>query len=326
MKTVFSTSQAETAHRSHHWHEAIARAYFPLELQFRHPDSFNGDLAIWQLGDVSLSRLTSDALTYRRRPHHFKAEREEQFLITIPARSEIFFAQCGKDVRCNPGGLLLERSHEPYEFSHSEAADLWVLKVDATALGGHIRFPDRFCSMVFDATNGAGGMLVDMVNLIPGRFDAMNEEVRATIGQQLVDLFVLSLKADERTLTSGASSVRAAHLTRIERYVRLNLQNPDLDMETIARACGISTRYLHELFRDTNQTLGQWIRDQRLAACQAALRDPANRQTVAEIAYRWGFSDQAQFSRAFKSHIGASPTEYREIAKRGQQDSVPADA
>jgi AraC-like DNA-binding protein len=312
MKTTITTASIGPRDRSRHWHEAIASTYFPLDLQFRRPDSFAGDLTIWQLGDVSLSRLTSEALQYRRFPHHFKAERDEHFLVTVPARTEIFFSQCGKDVRCNPGGFILERSHEPYEFSHAEAADLWVLKVEAKALGGHIRQPDRFCSMEFNAADGAGGLFADMLHLIPGRFDAMTQETRATVGRQLIDLLVLALKADERTLTSGTSTVREAHLTRIESFIRKNLGDCELDPETIARSCGISTRYLHELFRDTNQTLGSWIRSQRLEACREALRDPSDRRTVAEIAYHWGFGDQARFSRTFKAHFGFPPKEFRE--------------
>lgn len=315
MKSTITTSRTPVHDRSRHWHDAIAKAYFPLDLAFRTPDSFSGDLALWTLGDVSLSRLTSDALQYRRLPHHFKAERDEHFLVTVPARSEVFFSQCGKDVRCNPGGFILERSHEPYEFSHAEAADLWVLKVESKALGGRIRQPDRFCSMQFNAADGAGGLFSDMLHLIPGRFDAMSVETRATVGQQLIDLLVLALKADERTLTTGNSTVRAAHLTRIESFIRKHMSDCELDPETIARGCGISTRYLHELFRDTNQTLGSWVRDQRLEACREALRDASNRQTVAEIAYRFGFGDQAQFSRAFKAHFGLPPKDYREQAR-----------
>jgi AraC-like DNA-binding protein len=156
-----------------------------------------------------------------------------------------------------------------------------------------------------------------MLNLIPARFDTMSPEARTMVGQQLIDLLALSIEADERTLTSGSSTVREAHLTRIESFARRNLGSMDLDPEMIARACGISTRYLHELFRDTNHTLSQWIRDQRLEACHAALRDPANRQTVAEIAYRFGFSDHAQFSRAFRSHFGLAPKELRDQARAG---------
>lgn len=315
MKTTITTANTAVHDRSHHWHEAIATAYFPLDLKFREPDRFSGDLTMWNLGGVSLSRLTSEALQYRRLPHHFRSEREEHFLVTVPARSEVFFSQCGKDVRCNTGGFILERSHEPYEFSHEEAADLWVMKVEAAELGNRIRQPDRFCSLQFNAAEGAGGLFADMLHLIPGRFDAMTPELRSTVGRQLVDLLVLALKEDERTLTTGNSTVRAAHLTRIESFVRKNLGDRSLDPETVARACNLSTRYLHELFRDTNQTLGSWVRDQRLSAAREALRDPGNNQTVAEVAYRWGFGDHAQFSRAFKSHYGVSPKDYREQAK-----------
>jgi AraC-like DNA-binding protein len=154
-----------------------------------------------------------------------------------------------------------------------------------------------------------------MLRLIPARFDAMSDEARSMVGRHLIDLLVLSIKSDERTLTSGSSTVREAHLSRIESFARRNLSRVDLDPDLIASACGISTRYLHELFRDTKQTIGQWIRDQRLEACHAQLRDPANRLTVTEIAYRFGFSDHAQFSRAFRGHFGMSPKELRDRAR-----------
>ncbi len=314
-----STDAIMPKRRSRHWHDVIASTYFPLDLEFREPERFTGSLKIWDLGDVSLSRLTSGALRYKRAPRHFLAEREEHFLVTVPTHSEIYFSQCGKDVHCNPGGFIIERSHEPYEFSHAEAADLWVLKIEAKALGQQIRAPDRFCSMEFDAGNGAGGLFTDMLHLIPRRFSTMSEESRVAIGRQLIDLLVLSVKSDERTLTSGASSVRAAHLTRIESFVRKNLGCFDLDPEMVARGCDISTRYLHELLRDTDQTLGQWIREQRLEACREVLKDSTHRQTVAEIAYRWGFGDHAQFSRAFKARFGLSPKEFRDQSAHPNQ-------
>ena len=170
--------------------------------------------------------------------------------------------------------------------------------------------------MQFNAAEGAGGLFTDMLHLIPLRFDAMNVEVRETVGKQLIDLLVLALKADERTLTTGTSSVREAHLTRIESVVRKNLGDADLDPESIARACGISTRYLHELFRDTNQTVGSWIRDQRLEAAREALLDRSNKQSLAEIAYRFGFGDQAQFSRAFRNAYAMAPKDYRQKDKK----------
>lgn len=315
MKTSITTSATRAPDRSRHWHEAIAAAYFPLDLRFRDADQFSGDLTTWQFGDVSISRLTSDALQYLRLPHHFRTTREEEFLVTVPAKAEVFFSQCGREVKCPPGGFILERSSEPYQFSHAEPADMWVLKVEADALTGRMRAPDRFCTLQFEADNGAGGLFTDMLHLLPARFDGMTQEARVTVGRQLVDLLVLAIKADDRVLASGNSTVRIAHLARIEAYVRANLQDFRLDPDRIAGACGISTRYLHELFRDTNQTVRSWIRDQRLGACREALEDPANVQSAAEIAYRWGFGDQTQFSRVFKAHYGIPPGEFRERAR-----------
>jgi AraC-like DNA-binding protein len=312
MDSVISTAGLDPASRSTYWHQAIAEAYFALNLQFGDAANFNGELLSWTLGAVSLSRLRSGSLQYRRLPKHLARDSEEQLLVTIPARAEVYFSQCGHDVRCSPGSYILERSHEPYEFSHSDDADLWVLKIATKALAGRLRAPDRFCSMQFDAGRGVGGLFADLVQHIPQRFESMPPEAREAIGQQLIDLLALSIQSDDRTLTSGASTVRSAHLTRIENYVHANLHRLDLDPELIARECRISIRYLHELFRDTNQTLGQWIRDMRLEAAREDLRATRNPLSIAQICYRRGFSDQAYFSRVFKQRFAASPREYRQ--------------
>lgn len=314
MKTLITTKGVRPESRSTHWHQTIAATYFPLDLRFRNADRFNGEITGWRLGNVSLSLLRSEALLYRRLPKHLTCENREELLITIPAVSDVEFAQCGRDVRAGPGSFILERSYEPYDFSHSRAAALWVVKISTSALEGRLRAPDRYCGMQFNATNGAGGLFVDMLQHLPKRYDTMTDEVREVVGQQLCDLLALALHADERTLTSGASSVRSAHLSRAERFVMQNLHRTDLDTEMIANECGISVRYLHQLFRDTNQTLGQWIRDMRLEAAREDLRSASKKLTIAEICYSRGFSDQAQFCRNFKARFGRTPSELRREA------------
>ena len=96
-----------------HWHEAIANAYFPLDLRFRDPNSFSGDLSIWELGDVSLSRLTSEALQYRRLPHHFKAERDEHFLVTVPAGPRCIFPNAARTCAAIPAASFSNAAMSP---------------------------------------------------------------------------------------------------------------------------------------------------------------------------------------------------------------------
>lgn len=311
MAITITTAGIDPASKSTHWHQSIAETYFPLDLKFQDSGRFDGEIAGWTLGNVSLSRLRSQPLMYCRSPKHLVDERREQLLVTIPAKAEISFSQCGKDMRCGKGSFVLQRSYEPYEFCHEQASDLWVLKVDVTALGNRIRAPDRFCGMRFDATSGAGGLFTDMIGHIPARYEAISDGAREHIGQQLVDLLALSLTEDDRTLSAGSSSVRSAHLLRAETFIHANLSRRDLTPETIAEGCGISVRYLHEVFRDTNQTLGQWIRELRLEAAREDLAKPENSHSIAEICYRRGFGDQAQFSRLFKKRFNCTPRDWR---------------
>lgn len=312
MKSTITTGGIDLAGRSRHWHDTIAEAYFPLDLTFRRPEAFDGTITNWNLGQASLSRLTSDALLYQRLPRHFREPGPEEFLVTVPVRSQVRFSQCGKEIRADPGAYFIERSHEPYDFSHDDPADLWVMKLSAEMLGSRLRAPDRFCTLEFDAANGASGFFVDMLQLVPARYDSMDDETRATVGRQLADLLVLALQGDDRVLQSAVSSVRAGHLARIEVFVRRHLRDPGLGPDMVAAGCGISVRYLHEILRDTNTTLGAWMRDMRLLAAHEDLASPAERRSIGEIAWAHGFADQSQFSRAFRARFGMTPRETRD--------------
>jgi AraC-like DNA-binding protein len=178
-------------------------------------------------------------------------------------------------------------------------------------LKSRIRVLDRYVSYVYDSSRGAGALFLDTARGIPRRMEQLGAVAREGLGQCLVDLLCLALEDDARALGSGVSSVRLGHLVRIERYVRRNLANRAMTVEEIALANGISSRYLHELFKGSDRTIGQWIRALRLEAAFADLRNPRRGETVAEIAYRWGFGGHAQFSRHFKSHFGKTPREIR---------------
>ncbi len=306
----FSTASTAPQHRSSRWNAVITESYFPLELQFRDPIHFNGQLTSAPLGHVGLSRLTSDPVNYERRPAHIREAREEEYLITLPRASSVEFRQLGRDVRCDPGGFIIERGDEPYRFMYEKPNDLYVLKVGRKALTERVRQPDRFCAQVFDATSGTAGLFSAMVDQARTQADKLSSAAADTVGRQLLELLGLLLDETTDAGTSSLSTVRAAHIARVEKFIRSNLKNSDLSPDLIAENCGISKRYLHDLFKDVNGTVSQQIRDHRLIAARDRLA-AAPGLAVADVAYRFGFSDQAQFSRLFKSKFGATPTEFK---------------
>lgn len=305
-----STDGISPPGRASAWSAAIADVYFPLELTYRSPDRFQGHLANRSMGGIDVSRLRTEALQYERLPHHLNGTVEENFLITIPQESPVRFRQMNREIRCAPGGFIIERGDAPYRFSYESRNDLFVIKVPKPLLVGYLHKPDQYCAMVFDGGTGTGGLFSGTARRLY-REEAMSDHAAAIVlSRHLLELLALALERPGSAPPASLSSVRAGHLRRAEDFIRTNLTNPALTPELVAEAGGISKRYLHDLFTDADRTVSQYIRDQRLMAARNML-DVAQGRTIAEIAYRFGFADQAQFSRLFKAAFGRTPSDHR---------------
>jgi AraC-like DNA-binding protein len=91
----------------------------------------------------------------------------------------------------------------------------------------------------------------------------------------------------------------------------------------------ISERYAYLILSRSGITLADWVRTQRLAGAARELTRAADREeTIADVAYRWGFTDHASFTRAFRRTYGLSPRDYRRMNARQaeQTDDVLLDS
>ncbi|WP_417255201.1 helix-turn-helix domain-containing protein [Celeribacter sp.] len=307
--TAYSTDRIKPEARVCYWNRAIADTYFPLRLAFRDPATFEGRLSRRDIGAVSLSQMNTEALLYERLQQHLRTAVEEEYLVAIPTLSPVEFHQIGREVRCDPGGFILERGDEPYRFSYGTTNELYVLKLPKRVLSEKLRDPDRFCAQVIDARSGIPRLFSETVRQLQELpLDA--GRAAAILGRQLVDLLALAL--DQETGHDGQtrSAVQEAHMRNAETMIRDNLANPELDPEMVANACGISKRYLHELFNGWNTSVSRFIREERLIAARDMLQ-AAPYLPIADVAYRFGFSDQAQFSRLFRAKFDQTPSAFR---------------
>ncbi|SMF17241.1 AraC-type DNA-binding protein [Tistlia consotensis] len=316
MHRHLTTGEATPPNRARHWNRAIAEAYFPLELTFRDAGRFEGSLDLWDLGGARLSRLATDGIRYRRHSRHLLRDEDDAFLITVPTEGEVRFAQDGREVVSRAGSFVIERSYLPYRFDHAEPAVLWILRVGGAALRARLPDPEGLASLSVDATDGAGRLFSEMLRLLPGCVAGLDGPARAAVERQLLDLLGLALDGDRPLGESRESPVRQAHLLRVRRYLRRNLGSGDLTPASVAAACGLSVRYLHQLFHDSGTPFGAWIREERLRRADAALGDPRSDSSIAAVAYDWGFGDQAQFSRHYRARFGRTPSERRAEARR----------
>lgn len=313
----FSTAQFDETNKNELWARTLSETYFPLSAECHNEAEFEGTLNSWSLGNLGLSEMDCDGVLYHRRRTHFANEKDSSLLITIPHQGDVHFKQSSRDTKCAPGGFLVERGDQPYEFWHGKHNKLWVLKVPTASVRSRLGATDRLGALTFDATQGVGSFFIGAVRNTIECIDKINDAARGLAGQQLLDLLCLAMRSDDRILDSSSSTIRAAHLQRAEQFIRDNLANPNLNSQLVAESCGISLRYLQRLFAESDHSIVGYIRDKRLTRCDEMLKMPNDTSTVANIAYKWGFYDQAQFCKHYRNRFGCTPTDTRKKSRLG---------
>jgi AraC-like DNA-binding protein len=301
------------------WQSVVSDAFFPLDTIFTSKQDFNGDLNSWNLGIVGLSQMRCDGILYKRHKRHFLDEVDSSLLITIPRIGEVGFRQNKRKTTCSPGGFLVERGDTPYEFWHEQTNELLVLKVPTESVRTRIGPTDRLGALSFNGTQGVAGLFLDVVKTTAVHVETLDEAARTAAGMHILDLLCLAIRSDDRVLDSNMSSIRAAHLHRAEQFIRNNLSDHGLSPSKVAEACNVSMRYLQQLFLDADKSISGFIREKRMARSFEDLSVTGAAATVAEIAQKWGFSDQPQFNKAYRAHFGCTPTDTRKGIRRDQQ-------
>ncbi len=97
----------------------------------------------------------------------------------------------------------------------------------------------------------------------------------------------------------------------VDKKIESNMDNPDLMVDDLAQATGYGrSQFYGKMMEVTGTTPKDYIRTKRMARAAELLRS-GEMTTVAEVAYKVGFSDALYFSRCFKQHFGVTPSKYQ---------------
>lgn len=102
------------------------------------------------------------------------------------------------------------------------------------------------------------------------------------------------------------------------RFLDENLTNQSLVVEDFARYLGMSrTAYYNRMKQITGLSPVDFIKQMRIKKALKLLDEGG--LSIAEVAYRVGFSDPKYFSRCFKAEMNITPTQYMESRKPGHE-------
>jgi AraC-like DNA-binding protein len=205
-------------------------------------------------------------------------------------------------------------------FSAAEAYDLeCVGKVRSLYLEiPRQAFADRFqkdnvpVAGAIRTDQGLGRIAAEFCSTVAAHGSDLDAEVRARLGDEMMDVLALALELGGNSDLPEDQAVRRVRLRSVKAWIEEHLVDPDLSLEKIAKSNGISLRYLHYLFRLTDMSVSEWIRDRRLQRCYDLLKRPElHALSVTEVAYQLGFNSSSHFSTAFRRKFGVSPSDLR---------------
>lgn len=162
-------------------------------------------------------------------------------------------------------------------------------------------------------------ILLEHVRLLRSLLAASDALASADIESVTYDLLAFSLHSTGLSALPAPSRLDAYHMTRIKAFIRDHLCDSALDTDFIAAGVGLSARHIQRLFTAQSQHVMEWVWQERLDGCYRSLMQPARDVRIGDIAYAWGFSSPAHFSRAFRDRYGASPREIRAMAFQAGQ-------
>ncbi len=161
--------------------------------------------------------------------------------------------------------------------------------------------------------HGLGHVFSGLLRATADTLHEMTADQLRPVELALTEFLVANLAAQGSPASKGgASAARAAHLHRVCQTIETMLADPELTLDKVAEADGISPRSLQKLFAQAGQNFSTYLRLRRLERCRLDLTSPMFASlSISEICFRWGFNGSAHFSRAFKDRYGVSPRDYR---------------
>jgi AraC family transcriptional regulator, positive regulator of tynA and feaB len=306
MSQLFTTDLLPASDRIDAWQWNAQQICGDCRIQLP-KSSFHGAIEIRHVGGLRLTRFSSSPLSFWKWPSE-TPNPDNRFCIVITQLAGIRrYVQSGSTVLLNAGDTTLIDSGRPWSSSCETDCGRLYLRVPRWMMENRLRLREIPIAQRICGTGGLGAALSRLSQSLYEEAERLKEEEAAAA----LDAYFRILSACIGRAES-CDQLSSELRPRIQRFIDDHLSDPGLGPARIATAADISVRHLHRLFSHASQTLGDCIRVRRLEQCRSDLANPRLKgKTITEIAFSWGFSDSAHFSRSFHRQYGICPRAFR---------------
>lgn len=326
-ETVFSTDPLERKERFPIWRDSIS-VLFDVDLSKRQDNEkeFSASVHSYLLGPLMLATCRTRGHEWVRSASHHMRDGIDHYLIQLFERGKCHVN--ATDKTAEEGDILVLDAGQDMHTETQEFQNLSLI-VPRSMISEHLNAPDEHASRVISGKTPLAALLADHLRSLRNNAGDMTLAEANSVVEPSIMLAAQVLNGAVSSQPEIAAAVKQTQLNQIKRFIEDQLMEPTLNPDELCRTFGLSRSQLYRMFESLGGVAG-YIRDRRLWRAMSDLVKPGNQyMRVADIAYKWGFSSEADFSRAFKRLFGFSPSHARgenfANLNTGEGDANPAD-
>ncbi|MBV9904617.1 MAG: helix-turn-helix domain-containing protein [Alphaproteobacteria bacterium] len=323
--SLFRTDTLLPSERFGAWRESM-RVFLDSSLSVHEQaDQFVGEVEGYLIDDILLTRGMASRQKYDRAAPKIARDSLDHYMVQIFLGGHTQVALGRRSVRSIDNHPIAFDLGDILD-SYNSDFDLVCVVIPRTRLAPLLLRPDSVQAQIPDTRTGAGALLAGYMRNLYLMAPSLTPPEAANAARALLELVASALNGAHPNDTA-AHAANQALLLKAQRMVRENLASPALTPEAIALAVGMSRSALYELFQPVGG-VANYVREMRLRRCLGEIMSARHaHEQVSEIAYRWGFTNAAHFTRAFKTRFGRTPSDARESARAlGPGERVALDA
>lgn len=312
MDLIFSTDGIAPAKRYAAWQGAICDVYVNVDVSAEQRSDYHGFIREARFGAVTMTDVMLSEQHISRRQRHIAKLDKDCYYVEFIQQGRINVLQAGQTLVTNPATAAIFCASESYDLECVGRVRSLYLEIPRKEFAE--RFPRDKIPVVgtMGASRGLGRIAAEFCSTLAAQGSTLNDDVKARLGNELMDVLALALDMGERDEPSMDHAVREARLRSVKAWIEDHLADPGLTLEKVAKSNGISLRHLHYLFRLTDMSVSEWIWDRRLQRCYDVLTRPELcALSVTQVAFQLGFNSSSHFSTAFRRKFGMSPSDAR---------------
>jgi AraC-like DNA-binding protein len=302
----FSTLDLPRREQFAAWSHSLASILSLAEPRDR-PEGFAGMQHVWDLGDLAFARVRTNGFGFTSVTAPIQRQPIDHWLLTLVVKGCFTTVVPPRIFECTAGSAQVHALGRSFDGFVTDA-DLLLLFVPRDFFRDMPHVIDAAEFSILD--HRMGQLFADYMISLARRLPMLDGNDLPRIASATRAMILACAARPLDPIDEMREPFATALLERAKRFIQAHLFDPDLGAAALLTELRVSRSRLYRLF-ETSGGVTHYIQHRRLLHAYAVLADHSVHRRVCDIAEEHGFSDGAEFSRAFRREFGRSPSEVR---------------